>query len=682
MHLDDLKPFIDWLHLHPGLASWVVLLISCAESLAIIGLFIPGSIVMPAIGSMIGTGVLPGPLVLVAAIAGAIIGDGLSYWLGYHYHQQIRSYWPFNRFPRVLKSGEQFFLKHGGLSVFIGRFAGPVRPIIPVVAGMMSMKPSRFLVANILSAIAWAIAYMAPGFLLGAISEQLAPHTAARLLVILALLTLSLWFLWWLAKRLWRYFEMKTQSVSHALWHQLAQPGHRWHGLYRRLVFAKKPLSHKPLLLLVIATVSVFLFVLLSFCVGYFSCLTWIDTPIYYLLRSCELPGVDHGMAALQAFSTLSTYGVVLTSVSCWLVWRHRWRALFCWLGNFLSCWLIIVMLKSILHIARPAMQQLLFVSWSFPSLHGGLMVSLFMGIILLVLPHISRRIWSKVLLIGVVMLTISAIPQLYFGLNWFSDELGGLLIAVIIGALWIIIYYRGEAKARYNPKSLLWLLGISFILAGTINAKLNSDQFLEGLKIQAIKFPVAIQTWWQGKSLPIPLGREDVLGRFSELMTIQYVGSLKAFEQSLAAKGWQLTPESSVMIILNRIGAKDRMLQLPLIPDLYQAHKPVAIMTKMLTNPTRMLVLRLWTTTVVMEPGQQPLWVGTVQYRKPWHFGAKVTPGEGIRIISPDAMTALTSDLTDFWVVRRVVSPPLCLLSADVNACALSSLFVRSISL
>ncbi len=681
IHLDDLKPFIDWLHLHPGLAGCVVLLISCAESLAIIGLFIPGSIVMPAIGSMIGTGVLPGPLILLAAIIGAIIGDGLSYWLGYYYHQHIRSYWPFKRFSRLLKSGEQFFVKYGGLSVFIGRFVGPVRPIIPVVAGMMSMKPNRFLVVNILSAIAWAIAYMAPGFLLGAISEQLAPHAAARLLVILALFTLGVWLLWWALKRLWRYVEIKTQNISHTLWQHLAQPTHRWHVLHRRLVFSKNPLSHKPLLLLLITIVCIVAFLLLIFATVVSCWLTKFDASIYYLLRSCEFPGVDHGMAVLQAFSTLNTYGVVLTLVSCWLVWRHRWRALFCWLANFMSCWLLIVLVKALLQVARPAMEQMFFVSWSFPSLHGGLMASLYMGLILLVLPHIQRRIWSKVVLLGVLLL-VSAIPQLYFGLNWFSDELGGLLIAVVVGALWIIFYYRSNSKARFNPKPLLWLLGLSFVLAGTINAKMNSEQFLMSLKIQAIKLPVAMQAWWQGKPLPIHLERENVLGELSEMMTIQYVGSLAVFEKTLEAKGWQLTPEPSLMIILNRIAAKDRLSQLPLIPDLYQARKPAAIMTKVLANPARMLVLRLWATTVIMEPQQQPLWLGTVQYRQPWHFNAKVKSQDGIRALYPDAMTVLASDLMNLWVVKRDFSAPLCLLGADGSMGVQPVLLVRSVAL
>ena len=218
LQLDDLKPFIDWLQANPGLATLTVFCISCAESLAIIGLFIPGTIIMPAIGGMVGAGVLPAYWIIIGAILGAIAGDSFSYWLGYRYHSQIRSYWPFNRVPKVLNHGEHFFNKYGGLSVFIGRFVGPVRPIIPVIAGMLSMSPSRFVLANIFSAIAWALVYMAPGMLLGAISQELAPHVAAHLLIILAVATLIIWCVSWLVNKLWNYLYQSFELLCKGLW--------------------------------------------------------------------------------------------------------------------------------------------------------------------------------------------------------------------------------------------------------------------------------------------------------------------------------------------------------------------------------------------------------------------------------------------------------------------------------
>jgi len=64
-----------------------------------------------------------------------------------------------------------------------GRFVGPVRPVIPAVAGMMQMPAGRFLAVNVASALVWAPAYLLPGIAFGA-SLELAAEVAGRLAVL------------------------------------------------------------------------------------------------------------------------------------------------------------------------------------------------------------------------------------------------------------------------------------------------------------------------------------------------------------------------------------------------------------------------------------------------------------------------------------------------------------------
>jgi membrane protein DedA with SNARE-associated domain len=68
-----------------------------------------------------------------------------------------------------------FFYRYGFLAVLIGRFLGPVRSVIPTVAGAMGMPQARFQLANVLSAAAWMPALLAPGYL-AAISVDAAKH--------------------------------------------------------------------------------------------------------------------------------------------------------------------------------------------------------------------------------------------------------------------------------------------------------------------------------------------------------------------------------------------------------------------------------------------------------------------------------------------------------------------------
>ena len=185
MIIDQLKPFFDWLHIHPHLAGFAVFLISLGESIAIFGLLVPGSVVMTAIGALMGAGILPIYPMIAWAITGAILGDVFSFYLGSYFHQKIRNRWPFTHYPQVLNKGENFFKKHGGKSVFLGRFAGPIRPVIPLIAGMLNMKPLRFFMADIPAAIAWAPTYMLPGILLGELSLRLQPEVATQFLLII-----------------------------------------------------------------------------------------------------------------------------------------------------------------------------------------------------------------------------------------------------------------------------------------------------------------------------------------------------------------------------------------------------------------------------------------------------------------------------------------------------------------
>jgi len=162
----NFEPVVNWVAGHPNYASVVVFLVSLAESLVVVGLFIPGFLFMGAIGSLIHLGAIGMLSTMLSAILGAICGDSISFWVGHNFKRRLYLKWPFYKFPQWLRRGRLFFMRHGGLSIIIGRFVGPVRPFIPVVAGIMSMSPRKFFAANVISAVCWAPVYILPGFAL------------------------------------------------------------------------------------------------------------------------------------------------------------------------------------------------------------------------------------------------------------------------------------------------------------------------------------------------------------------------------------------------------------------------------------------------------------------------------------------------------------------------------------
>lgn len=163
-HFDQL---LAWIGANPEHAGWVVFLVSLAESLAIVGVLVPGVVILLGAGALIGSGVLDFYAMSAWAVAGAILGDGLSYQLGRHFDSLTTRFRWLHISPEQLRKGEAFFARWGDVSVALGRFFGPLRAVVPLVAGLLHMPPGRFYLANILSALVWAPAYLAPGILLG-----------------------------------------------------------------------------------------------------------------------------------------------------------------------------------------------------------------------------------------------------------------------------------------------------------------------------------------------------------------------------------------------------------------------------------------------------------------------------------------------------------------------------------
>lgn len=150
---------------HEAWAVPIVFLLAFAESLAFLSLAVPSTFILVGIaglyGASGGTAVLP--LVIVAGIGGSI-GYTLSYLLGYYFRDEIKSMWPFRNYPEMMQRGQDFFDKYGALGVFFGHFFGPVRAVIPVIAGMYQTPQVPFQIANIASAFLWAAGVIAPSY--------------------------------------------------------------------------------------------------------------------------------------------------------------------------------------------------------------------------------------------------------------------------------------------------------------------------------------------------------------------------------------------------------------------------------------------------------------------------------------------------------------------------------------
>ncbi|MFC0282870.1 DedA family protein [Camelimonas abortus] len=154
---------VTFVQRHQGMAPFVVAALAFAESMAVLSFLVPATGILVALGALLSASGIPFWPVVAGAFVGAALGDWVSYVIGYWLKDSIRGYWPFRRFPHFMDRAEAFTRKWGVASVFIGRFSGPLRAFVPLVAGMFRMNRLKFQLANVSSALIWSVLILLPG---------------------------------------------------------------------------------------------------------------------------------------------------------------------------------------------------------------------------------------------------------------------------------------------------------------------------------------------------------------------------------------------------------------------------------------------------------------------------------------------------------------------------------------
>ncbi len=174
--LDDYtQSVIEFVRTHEFWAPPLVGALAFGESLAFISLLLPAWAVLVGIGVLIGpSGIDFWPIWLAGAV-GAALGDWLSYWVGVRLGPAVANIWPLSRHPDLIPRGERFVTRWGALGIFIGRFFGPLRASVPLVAGLFLMPFWRFQTANFASALVWAAALLTLGDVVSRIFKLIWP---------------------------------------------------------------------------------------------------------------------------------------------------------------------------------------------------------------------------------------------------------------------------------------------------------------------------------------------------------------------------------------------------------------------------------------------------------------------------------------------------------------------------
>ena len=604
-----LQHLLDWVGANPGWTYLAVLLAAFAESLAVVGVMVPGVMIMLGAGALIATGDLQFWPTCLSAVAGAIAGDGLSYWIGYRYRDRIRGAWPFRRHPEQLDRGIAFFERHGAKSVVLGRFFGPVRAIVPLVAGIMRMAPQRFLLANIGSALAWAPAYLAPGVVFGA-SLKLAAEATSRLAILLLILTVMVGVGIWGAKRLFRLLSPRAAKSVHALL-RCADV----HPKVGRVAQALADPNHPDAATLTaLAAALLGATAVLGLSVGtelFGAHHLGLNRIALDLGQSLHSPFADHLMAVISRQGSPIVLGTLTAAVVAFLLWQRRRRDANYWLA---ACGFALVAtptLAWLLRVPRPELGLHLQWPWSFPSapVLGATLAYGFLAIML------SRGItgagrWLPYAAATVIVLSV-ALARLYFGAEWLSDVVASLALGLAwISALGLALHRHSLQRARWTSLAL-----IATVSAGGSLAMSSLDAQETDLERYAPHPPsrnVSIAQWQQRSCEPLSGHREGLWRhRHRQPFDFAYAGDLELFGAAMKAQGWQQADMLSWGNAMKLLSPSLPLPELPVIPHVHDGRHETLTIVKDGGEGER-LVIRLWDSRCRID-GQIPIWVGTV---------------------------------------------------------------------
>lgn len=627
------------LHLLAAHAEWTLAFVFVAallESLALVGTFFPGSTAMFIAGAFAGTGTLNLGWLFVVAIAGAVAGDALSFWIGHRYRESLAQMWPFSHYPAILSKAQTYFRQHGARSVILARFIAPLRAVVPIVAGMAGMTPMRFLMMNIVSALIWAPAHILPGVVFGA-SLQIAGAVSFRLVVIALILALALWLIWRFVRILLLHIDAWASASrrSVARWAQ----GNQGVAARRlaRLLDPQQPALGALMVVtgLVAVGAAIFSYVLDNVLHG--DPLVQVDQSVRQFMHSIHTVWADAALTRVETLGSGLTLAALVVTITVWMMIEGRWRTIFYWMIAAAFSQLVILAIR--LGVHHTPLGPLNVDAYVFPSDRVASMVIVYGFLMFLLVRRASMLEAALVAAIGNGIIVAVTFAGLYFDRFLFSDAIGGAAFAsiwvavVVLMSLW---RYPQRPPQRYLvPPIMLAVLATAFVL--------QQGEPPPSAAPAGTAPPVVItqMDWSDRLWRNFACYRFDMKGERREPMTLQWAASADDLRAALRDAGWSEGAQFAMRNVLALVAPHVDVMTLPLLPRLNNGvPSPLVFAREPVTSTPaqadgRRDVLRFWPTGYALKTGNAgtgganvgvvPIWTGSLIHeqlrRASWPF-------------------------------------------------------------
>ena len=440
--------------------AYVVLaLLAAAESAAFVGLAIPGETAMLLGGFLAFQGRVSLPVMMAAGAVGAIVGDSIGYQIGRVFGEPLKR----SRLGRRVGEGrwargEAYLRDKGGHAVFLGRFVGLLRALVPALAGMARMPYRTFLPWNAAGGVIWGPGFVLLGYLAGGSwrqVERVAGRASLLLVVLVVLVAAVVLAARWVARHPERVRALVDRQLRRP---RVARLLDRYQRQLAVLVERLRPggalgLSLTVSVLALVAAGWAFGAVLQDVLAGTEGA-ALLDAPVQRFVvahREAWLTLLLRAGTGLGNAAVL--IGLVLLVGLAWWARARTWRPLGMLAAAYLGAWVLSGTIETLTRRARPPAGQAIghWTGYAFPSGHTSRAAAVY-GMLAFLLaattPHWSRKVamWTAALLLAGLV----GVSRLYLGASWLTDVLGGLTL----GAAWLFVLLTASRtiSARHSP--------------------------------------------------------------------------------------------------------------------------------------------------------------------------------------------------------------------------------------
>lgn len=655
------KHYIDG---HPDQILLIATIVAFLEALPVIGTIFPGSVTMTLVGIFAGRGLVSIGETVLWTTVGALVGDWLGYAFGRFFADKIPHYWPFKNRPNWLASGRRFFAKHGGKSVILGRFVGPARSTVPMIAGVFGMAAGRFAVAVFFAALFWSVAYLLPGVLIGAVSLQLTPKETTLFLVTGLLVVICLWFLFWLIQRSFQWLRLLSHRVLTRCWAGLLNCS----GVNRVANWFAIPgdrLNPSPLERSVWLLLCLLIFCFLLACVVSHNRIAAMDVPAFYLFQSLRNPSLDAFFSAITLTGAPKAMLVLMVVLAIWYGVQRDWQRLLFWLLGMCAVVGVVVLLKTCLHEQRPIGFNYISSSNGFPSGHVAISTVAF-GLLAYWTTVPMRMGWrSTWRIVAVIWIVLIGFSRLYLGPHWLWDVVAGWSLG---GAIWLAITLLDRrtqwgSRIRFKRFSAVVVLLLFVVVSGGYAWKYFHRELDHTTPLWERR-SLTLSQWLESPHYHIPQFLNNRLGRPYLPMNIQWVGNIACIRKQLSEMGWRkAAPAWDVANIIKRLTVQQAENQLPMFKRRFEGKLPDIAFIKSAKNRKNILELYLWTSVVRIQGMDVPVFVGFINQRNASHLFRHPSWAKAIRYQDGELANVLLHDLAPYYRYKKTTNP---LVSVD----------------